>query len=199
MKLLYLTGTVAEIDVLTTQELARIAPQSTVTTVATAAEALIEIRKLGGFHALLTSPSLAQNETLALIASLRTDRVPIAIVPVVGEAQQDFLTSAVGAGADDVLVLRGDALVHASDTLTRIRQSPHLFPADDRRLRVLYAGRDPVVWDLLEQMPFVRAEQATCAVDGGCAVRLPDRPRTGSAAMWCSWTRSPTTPTRFRW
>lgn len=173
MKLLYLSGTVAELDAITTQQLARIAPQSTVTTVATAAEALVEIRKLGGFHALLTSPSLAQNETLALIASLRTDRVPIAIVPVVGEAQQDFLTSAVGAGADDVLVLRGDALVHASDTLTRIRQSPHLFPADDRRLRVLYAGRDPVVWDLLEQMPFVRAEQATCAVDGGCAVRMP--------------------------
>ena len=59
MKLLYLSGTVAELDALTTQQLARIAPQSTVTTVATAAEALIEIRKLGGFHALLTSPAIS--------------------------------------------------------------------------------------------------------------------------------------------
>jgi PAS domain S-box-containing protein len=173
MKLLYLTGTEAELDSLTTEQLSRIAPQLSVTTVASAAEALVEIRRMGGFHALLTSPTLARNETLALITSLRTDRVPIAIVPVVGETQQDFLASAIGAGADDVLVLRGETLVQPTETLTRIRQSPHLFPSDDRRLRVLYAGSDAVVWDLLEQLPFVRAEHAVCSVDGGCTVRSP--------------------------
>lgn len=173
MKLLYLTGTEAELDSVTTDQLARLAPQLSVTTVASAAEALVEIRRMGGFHALLTSPTLARNETLALITSLRTDRVPIAIVPVVGESHQDFLASAIGAGADDVLVLRGDTLVQPTETLTRIRQSPHLFPADDRRLRVLYAGSDAVVWDLLEQLPFVRAEHAVCTVDGTCTVRSP--------------------------
>jgi PAS domain S-box-containing protein len=173
MKLLYLTGTEAELDSVTTEQLARIAPQLSVTTVASAAEALVEIRRMGGFHALLTSPSLARNETLALITSLRTDRVPIAIVPVVGESHQDFLASAIGAGADDVLVLRGDTLVQPTETLTRIRQSPHLFPADDRRLRVLYAGSDAVVWDLLEQLPFVRVERGVCTVDGACPVRTP--------------------------
>jgi PAS domain S-box-containing protein len=173
MKLLYLTGTEAEVDTVTTEQLSRIAPQVSVTTVASAAEALVEIRRLGGFHALLTSPTLARNETLALITSLRTDRVPIAIVPVVGETHQDFLASAIGAGADDVLVLRADTLVQPTETLTRIRQSPHLFPSDDRRLRVLYAGSDAVVWDLLEQLPFVRAEHAVCTVDGTCTVRSP--------------------------
>jgi PAS domain S-box-containing protein len=173
MKLLYLTGTEAELDSVTTEQLSRIAPQLSVTTVASAAEALVEIRRMGGFHALLTSPTLARNETLALITSLRTDRVPIAIVPVVGETHQDFLASAIGAGADDVLVLRGDTLVQPTETLTRIRQSPHLFPSDDRRLRVLYAGSDAVVWDLLEQLPFVRAEHAVCTVDGTCTVRSP--------------------------
>ena len=173
MKLLYLTGTEAEIDSVTTEQLSRIAPQLSVTTVTSAAEALVEIRRMGGFHALLTSPTLARNETLALITSLRTDRVPIAIVPVVGETHQDFLASAIGAGADDVLVLRGDTLVQPTETLTRIRQSPHLFPSDDRRLRVLYAGSDAVVWDLLEQLPFVRAEHAVCTVDGACTVRSP--------------------------
>ncbi len=173
MKLLYLTGTEAEVDSVTTEQLSRIAPQLSVTTVASAAEALVEIRRMGGFHALLTSPTLARNETLALITSLRTDRVPIAIVPVVGETHQDFLASAIGAGADDVLVLRGDTLVQPTETLTRIRQSPHLFPSDDRRLRVLYAGSDAVVWDLLEQLPFVRAERAVCTVDGTCTVRSP--------------------------
>jgi PAS domain S-box-containing protein len=182
MKLLYLTGTEAELDSVTTQQLARIAPQLSVTTVGSAAEALVEIRRMGGFHALLTSPSLARNETLALITSLRTDRVPIAIVPVVGETHQDFLASAIGAGADDVLVLRGDTLVQPTETLTRIRQSPHLFPGDDRRLRVLYAGSDAIVWDLLEQLAFVRAEHAVCTVDGACHVRMPG---SGDGSLRC--------------
>jgi len=174
MKLLYLSR-MAEGDQLTADRLGRIAPQISITTVATASEALVEIRRSGGFHALLTSPSIAHNETLALIASLRDRQVPIAIVPVVTEAQQDFLASAIAGGADDVLVLSGDSVMQPAETLARIRQSPHLFPTDGR-LRVLYAGSDPAVWRLLEQMPFVRPERATCALDGGCAVRVPASP-----------------------
>jgi PAS domain S-box-containing protein len=174
MKLLYLSR-MAEGDALTAERLSRISPQLSITTVATAGEALVEIQRSGGFHALLTSPSIAHKETLALIGSLRDRQVPIAIVPVVTETQQDFLASAIAGGADDVLVLCGDSVMQPTETLTRIRQSPHLFPTDGR-LRVLYAGSDPAVWRLLEQMPFVRAERATCALDGGCAVRVPASP-----------------------
>ena len=174
MKLLYLSRSV-ESDSLTTERLSRIAPQLAITTVATATEAVAEIRRTGGFHALLTSPDIAHSETLALIATLRDRQVPIAIVPVVTDAQQDFLASAIAGGADDVLVLSGDSVMQPTETLTRIRQSPHLFPTDGR-LRVLYAGSDPAVWRLLEQMPFVRPERATCAPDGGCAVRVPASP-----------------------
>ena len=71
-------------------------------------------------------------------------------------------------------MMRGDTINRVSETMTRIRQSPYLFPAEERRhLRVLYAGRDQVVWALLEQIPFVKAERATCASDGGCPVRNP--------------------------
>jgi PAS domain S-box-containing protein len=174
MKLLFLSR-MADTDAQTAERLGRIAPQLAITTVASATEAIIEIRRSGGFHALLTSPTIAHNETLALIASLRDRQIPIAIVPVVTEAQQDFLASAIAGGADDVLVLSGDSVMQPTETLTRIRQSPHLFPPDGR-LRVLYAGSDPAVWRLLEQMPFVRPERATCAVDGGCAVRVPASP-----------------------
>ena len=174
MKLLYLSRK-AEGDTLTAERLSRISPQLSITTVATAGEALVEIQRSGGFHALLTSPSIAHTETLALIGSLRDRQVPIAIVPVVTETQQDFLASAIAGGADDVLVLSGDSVMQPTETLTRIRQSPHLFPTDGR-LRVLYAGSDPAVWRLLEQMLFVRAERATCASDGGCAVRVPASP-----------------------
>jgi PAS domain S-box-containing protein len=174
MKLLYLSR-MAEGDALTAERLGRIAPTLSITTVSTATEALIEIQRSGGFHALLTSPSIAHTETLALIGSLRDRRVPIAIVPVINEMQQDFLASAIAGGADDVLVLSGDTVMQPTEALTRIRQSPHLFPTDGR-LRVLYAGSDPGVWRLLEQIPFVRAERATCAADGGCAVRVPASP-----------------------
>ncbi len=175
MKLLYLSRMV-ESDAVTAERLMRIAPQLTITTVSSATEAIVEIRRTGGFHALLTSPSIAHTETLALIASLRDRNVPIAIVPVVSEAQQDFLATAIAGGADDVLVLSGDSVMQPTEALTRIRQSPHLFPPD-ARLRVLYAGSDPAVWRLLEHMPFVRPERATCAQDGGCAVRVPASPQ----------------------
>jgi PAS domain S-box-containing protein len=174
MKLLYLSR-MAESDSLTTERLSRISPQLSITTVSTASEALVEIQRSGGFHALLTSPSIAHRETLALIENLRDRHVPIAIVPVVNEAQQDFLASAIAGGADDVLVLTGDTVMQPTEALTRIRQSPHLFPTDGR-LRVLYAGSDPAVWRLLEQIPFVRPERATCAADGGCAIRVPASP-----------------------
>src|SRR5690606_36651726 len=99
-----------------------------------------------------------QNEVQALITSLRRDRVPIAIVPIVDDAHQDLFASAVAAGADDVLVQREGTLVNVNETLTRIRQSPHLFPTEQRRrISVLYAGRDPLVWNLLDQVPLVKA------------------------------------------
>lgn len=174
MKVLYLAGSAPETDTSVTEQLAQTGPQLQITTVSTAAEALAGIRNSGGYHALLTSPTATQNDTLALIATLRRDRVPIAIVPVVNDAQQAFFASAVAAGADDVLVLHGENLAQASETLTRIRQSQHLFPPDERRrLRVLYAGRDSLVWNLLEQVPFVKAERATVQVDGLLSVRAP--------------------------
>ncbi len=174
MKLLFLSR-LADADAQTAERLGRIAPQLSITTVGSATEAMVEIHRSGGFHALLTSPTIAHHETLALIASMRDRQIPIAIVPVVTDAQQDFLAAAIAGGADDVLVLAGDSVMQPTETLARIRQSPHLFPPDGR-LRVLYAGSDPAVWRLLEQMPFVRPERATCASDGGCAVRVPASP-----------------------
>src|SRR5690606_8541796 len=53
-------------------------------------------------------------------------------------------------------------------------QSPHLFPAEQRRrISVLYAGRDPLVWNLLDQVPFVKAERVATGIDGTCPVRRP--------------------------
>ncbi|MEO8481861.1 MAG: PAS domain S-box protein [Acidobacteriota bacterium] len=174
MKVLYVKGTSVEIDESTLQQLRTQAPELGVTVAVSSAAALAEVRRAGGWHAVLVSPALPQNETLAIIASLRRDRVPIAIVPIVDDAHQDVFAAAVASGADDVLMRRSQALVNVTETLTRIRQSPHLFPAEQRRrLTVLYAGRDTLVWNLLEQVPFVDGERVTVGVDGSCPVRAP--------------------------
>ena len=171
MKVLYINGA-SDSGGVTTQQLAKIAPTLQISSVATVDEAVTEIRK-GGWHGLLTPPTSAEHDTLTLIARLRQDRVPIAIVPIVTEWRQEFFSAAVAAGADDVLLVRGDTAVHAAETLSRIKQSPHLRPAEERRLRVLYVGKDPLVGSLLDQVPFVKAERATSVADGAIAGRTP--------------------------
>src|SRR5688572_9393842 len=172
MRVLYLSGSRSGSDAETIQQLVAVAADLQITTVGNPAEALVEVRRAPGWQALFVSPALSQNETLALIASLRNDRVPIAIVPIVEEGHQELFASAVAAGADDVLMKRGASLVNVHETLARIRQSPHLAPADlRRRLQVLYAGRDTLVWNLIEQIPFVKAERVNCGIDGSCPVR----------------------------
>ena len=174
LKVLYVKGTASDVDDATLMQLRTQAPELDVTVVANGAEALSELRRSRVWHAVLVSPSLPQNETLALIASLRRDRVPIAIVPIVDEIHQELYAAAVASGADDVLLRRGKALLNVAETITRIRQSPHLFPAEQRRrIAVLYTGRDTLVWNLLDQVPFVKAERIVIGPDGHCPLR-PD-------------------------
>ena len=175
MKVLYVSGSDSAVPDTTAEQLARVSPDLEIRTVATAAEALKEARTPGGFRALLTSHVLPPNDTLSVISALRRERVPMAIVPVLTETQREFFASAVAAGADDVLLLRGGTLLCARETLTRINQSAHLLaPAESRRLRVLYAGTDDHMWRLLEQVPFTTVERATVAADGSIPMRDAD-------------------------
>jgi PAS domain S-box-containing protein len=177
MKVLYLKGAAADADASTLQQLAAASTDLDISTVTSSAETLVELRRSPGWEALVVSPSLPPNETLALVASLRRDRIPIAIVPVVDDASQDLFAAAVSSGADDVLVRRGQSLVNVTDTLTRMRQSPHVRAGEPRRrLTALYAGRDALVWNLLEQVPFIKAERVTSGIDGSCPVRAPGAP-----------------------
>ena len=174
LNVLYVQGTRIEEDRAATDELRTASSELQITTIAGPAAALAELRRTPGWQALIVSPSIPHNETLALIASIRRDRIPIAIVPIIDDTHQEVFAAAVATGADDVLVRRGGTLVSIRESLTRIRQSPHLFPAEQRRrIVVLYAGRDPLVWNLLAQVPFVRAERAVVTPEGTCPVRRP--------------------------
>ena len=113
LKTLYVTGPAGSPTDVASQQLVALFPDLDITMVGTVAGALAEARKDRSIVALLISPQVPQNDTLALIVSLRRDRVPMAIVPVVLESHRDFFASAVSAGADDVILLRGDGTAWA--------------------------------------------------------------------------------------
>ena len=174
LRVLYLAGQEADQDT-TIQKSLALYGGIDVDTAPNGAEALSRLRGDTGLKALFISPTLPHNETLALIATLRRDKTPVAIVPVVTTDQQPFFATAVASGADDAMIWRDGEPLQVGETLARVRQSPYLQPSDpQRRMRVLYLGDDQIVWDLIEQCDFITATRATCAADGQCQVRDED-------------------------
>ena len=137
------------------------------------AGAVVEISTVGGYGALFLAPSFPQNEALALISSLRRNRTPIAIVAIITERDRSFFAHAMMAGADDVLVLRGDSLIAVEETLKRVRQNPHTSPEPGQPLlRVVFAGQDDLTWNLVSEIPFVQATRTMAGDDGSIATRM---------------------------
>ena len=145
------------------------------TTFAGAASALAELRTSLEYQAVLIDVSVPHNETLALISTIRRDRLPLSIVVIVGESDGQFFATAMTAGADDVLLMNSHGLLDAVGTLERIRAGRHFRRGMHRNpLSVLYIGNDDLAWDLLSDMPFVQAARVPAAADGSAALGFPD-------------------------
>ena len=146
MRVLYLAGHSTDQDATIQKSLALYGGMD-VDAAPNGSEALTRLRGDSGLQALFVSPTLPHNETLALIATLRRDKTPVAIVPVVTPEQQPFFATAVASGADDAVIWRDGEPLQFTETMARVRQSPYLQPSDpQRRMRVLYLGDDQVVW-----------------------------------------------------
>jgi DNA-binding NarL/FixJ family response regulator len=175
MKVLYVTTSKAADARTVLADLLLLEPALEIRTVEGAPAALFELRTAGGYGAVFIAPSVAANQTLALISSLRRDRTPIAIVAIITDADRAFFARAITAGADDVLVLRGERLVAVEDTLKRLRQNRHVGPEPGQsKLRLIYAGQDDVAWTLLSEVPFVRANRTSAAGDGSIPTVMSD-------------------------
>ena len=121
MRLLYVSSGGSPIDSAATTQLAKAVGRKYLTEVESAAAAIAEIRgTMTEYRALLISPGFNETEVLALIRGLRNEGVPVAIVPVVSEAQRGLCASAVRAGAEAVLLMANGVLVDAEETLKRI-------------------------------------------------------------------------------
>jgi DNA-binding NarL/FixJ family response regulator len=174
MRVLYVSSVPAEASPSAMQDLVRLDGTLQFETVAGAAAALVELRaQTPAYRAVFLSPHLPQNEALALIATLRRDRLPLAVVAIIEDAHRHFFAPAVTAGADDVLIVRDAGLVGADETLRRVRNSRHLDRAEGQLpLRVLYVGDDDLAWDLLTDLPFVDADRATASDEGACPLSM---------------------------
>src|SRR5262245_11411828 len=122
MQVLYVTTPGAPEAATVLRDLLWLEPGLEVTTIAGAPGALTEACTPGRYAAIVTSPSVPHDEVLALIASIRVDRFPIAILPIVAESDQVFRAPAVTAGADEVLVLRGQQLIGVEDAARHLHK-----------------------------------------------------------------------------
>ena len=175
MRVLYVSSVQPDESPSPMEELAALEPALEIHVVSGAAAALVEVRTVGEYRAVFLSPQLPHNEALALIATLRRDRVPVAVVAIISETQREFFAPAFTAGADDVLVARDTGLITAEETLQRVRQSHHFDrPSGHPPLRVLYAGEDPQAWNLLADVPFIEVERIAATADGTCRTVMFD-------------------------
>jgi DNA-binding NarL/FixJ family response regulator len=175
MRVLYVLGGLGDTGTEAVSSLLAVEPDLRVETAVGAAAALVEVRARQGYQAVLLSPRLSANEGLALIATLRRDRVPVAIVAIIDEDQRTFFAQALTAGADDVAVLRSHGLDAPEDTLRRIRASRHLpLEAGQPRLRILYVGQDDLAFDLLADLAFATADRTSADEDGACSLSVGD-------------------------
>ena len=183
LRVLFVTSAGAPEAVEVLRDLEALDPPMHVGTAVGAAAALGELRGWSTYGVVFLGPGLPHNEGLALIASLRRDHAPVAIVPIITDAELQFLAPAITAGADDVVIWREGRLVEIDDTLRRIRHSRHVDPgADDPKLLVLYAGQDPLARDVLLSMPFVQSGTAECGQDGAVSLVMPDGEAEGQRA-----------------
>jgi PAS domain S-box-containing protein len=183
LRVLFVTSAGAPEAVEVLRDLEALDPPMNVGTAVGAAAALGELRAWSTYGVVFLGPGLPHNESLALIASLRRDHAPVAIVPIITDAEPHFLAPAITAGADDVVIWREGRLVEIDDTLRRIRHSRHVDPGgDDPKLLVLYAGQDPLARDLLQSMPFVQSGTAECGQDGALSLVMPDGEAEGQRA-----------------
>lgn len=174
MKVLFVTGTDAGPSPLALSWLLEADAAVEARSFAGAAAALAELRTSLDYQAVLIDASVAHNETLALISTIRRDRLPLSIVVIVAESDGQFFATAMTAGADDVLLMNSHGLLDAVGTLDRIRAGRHFRrEAHRNQLSVLYIGNDDLAWDLLTDMPFVQAARVPAAADGSAALGLP--------------------------
>ncbi|MEJ5199576.1 MAG: response regulator [Anaerolineae bacterium] len=150
MNVLYIEDDLLDAD-LTRRELARSATDIHLTCVGTLREAQERLTGANGqsYDLILLDRRLPDGDGLSLLMQIRERHIAVAVVVITGAGDEEFVVSALKAGADDYVVKRGDYLTRLPATLRAAlenhrRQAMRL----QRSLRVLYAEHNAVDVDL---------------------------------------------------
>ena len=150
MRILYVEDNHGDAD-LATRQLVKAAPHFQLETVATLSEAVARLERLDAepLDLVLTDVHLPDGDGLTLLAQIRAQALPLAVVVITGTGDEETAVAALKAGADDYVVKRKDYLGRLPLTLEsalhhyRASTTQHMRP-----LRVLYAEHDPKDVDL---------------------------------------------------
>jgi diguanylate cyclase (GGDEF)-like protein/PAS domain S-box-containing protein len=164
---------------LTRRHMAGLAPDIQLEPASTLAAALERLRDPAGIDALLIDLSLPDGSGLDLLARVREEQLPLAVVMLTGSGDQAAAIAALRAGADDYLAKGDAALERLPATLRhawkRFHEARH---QRSRPLRVLYAEHHAADIDLTRRhldrhAPHIRLTVVENA--GQVLERLPTR------------------------
>ncbi len=195
MRVLYVEDSEADAD-LARRALARHAPHIDLQIATSLGDGRTRLERDGPFDVLLTDLRLPDGTGLELLAEVRKQGLPLAVVMLTGTGDQEAVVAALKVGADDYLVKHDDYLKRLPRRLDEARERFSASRAALRRgLQVLYAGKDALDAELVRRhcaqyAPHVRIEAAESAAamlarlaEGGCMpefdvllvdYRLPD-------------------------
>ncbi len=141
MNLLYVEDNLMDVD-LVTRERSRRAPDirlDVASTLEQAQQRLLGLRN-ERYDVVLTDRRLPDGDGLSLLVQIRERDLPVAVVIVTGSGDEEFVVSALKAGADDYVIKEGDYLARLPNVLTHALENHRRAVARQARpLRVLYA------------------------------------------------------------
>ncbi|RZI44150.1 EAL domain-containing protein [Herbaspirillum sp. HC18] len=171
-KVLYLEDNFMDAD-LVRRSLARQAPEMVLDIAPTVAQAMELLARPGaGYEVILSDLSLPDGTGLELLAHVREQNLPIAVVILTGSGDQAAAVAALKSGADDYVVKRADYGTRLIHTLAAALARFHSELAGKARLlRVIYAEHNRFDVDLTRRHFTAHAPQIRLhIVDGGADV-----------------------------
>ncbi len=178
MKLLYVEDNLMDIE-LVARELARRAPEIELEATTSLAEAQERLQAGNGqrYDVVLADRRLPDGDGLSLLLYIRERSLPLAFVIITGSGDEEFVVSALKAGADDYVVKAGDYLTRLPNVLTTALANYRRFATRQTRpLRVLYVEHnaqdvDLTVRHLARHAPHIQLSIAHTAAEA--LSRLP--------------------------
>jgi len=139
MKILYVEDNKLDSD-LTRRELKKSAPDSIMDTVTTQRDALLALEKKRDYDLVLSDMKLPDGDGLAILTHIRGRGLPLAVVIITGQGDEETAVAALKAGAQDYVVKRDGYRDHLPLILQKALESyREASIRSSQALRVLYA------------------------------------------------------------